>query len=666
MYVEHFSLVKRPFSRVPSANGCVMYPGIKSCFERASEGIRECSGTILIVGSSGSGKSTLLALLEHHFGRELTTITLNCATIDSRHELIQCLLFELGLPLDSDNVGELRLKLIDHLKSPEQCPSGLLLLVDEAHNLPMDVLEELRMITNLVCGSQHHIRLVIAGGRSLEEKLAHPQLESFSQRIAVRCYLQGMSRTETMFFVLAQLQMCGRDGREIFQPSALEKIYDITDGVPRLVAHLADHVLKMASQNNHHLVDARLVQQAWLDLQQLPAPPDTTELETASHSSIIEFGSLDETAGSSPESADAGPLAGPDLAAAADTTGVPDTGSAASLPPAHIGQIRSWAEAETPLAEALPGENQASDEEAGCEMDLPMECSLDSLLQHLDQIDRELAGENPPAESRAASPHTVDSVEAAAHREPPHHGSGQPAETSAGYNPASEAAPSSDQESWEDATGAVAASSSNDDAESRLESPGEAIDTKTAVPDDGTSDAICLPRQVSADDLFGTAFDDERVVDVQSSLLAEQNRVSSGLTSPEVASLTPVNPECGKNDASMAGPGAETAGQGPAAGPQPLHSGPAAGTHEPSTVAGGEITSPRPAPTAAEDAGQSETTHYAADDSDILIVDHTSSATTDEDLPTDTAPAQSRGRVIRMNYEDLFQQLRNQGSQSQT
>ena len=199
MYVEHFSLSKRPFSRVPSAECCVMYPGIKSCFERAGEGIDEGVGPIMIVGPSGTGKSMLLSLLENRFSGDMKVVTLNCAAIDSQQGLIQCLLFELGLPFESQNVGELRLKLIDHLKSQDQCATGLLLMVDEAHNLPIEVLEELRMITNIVCGSQHQIRLVIAGGRPLEEKLAHPKLDSFNQRLGVRCYLQNMTRTESMF-----------------------------------------------------------------------------------------------------------------------------------------------------------------------------------------------------------------------------------------------------------------------------------------------------------------------------------------------------------------------------------------------------------------------------------------------------------------------------------
>ena len=153
MYVEHFNLTSRPFSRVPSAASCVMFPSIKACYERACDGIQEGMGPVLVVGPSGSGKTMLLSLLENRFARELTVVTLNCAAIDSQQGLIQCLLFELGLPFESQSVGELRLKLIDHLKHEESCANGLIVMVDEAHNLPIEVLEELRMITNIVCGS---------------------------------------------------------------------------------------------------------------------------------------------------------------------------------------------------------------------------------------------------------------------------------------------------------------------------------------------------------------------------------------------------------------------------------------------------------------------------------------------------------------------------------
>ncbi len=299
MYVDHFQLQTRPFLHVPTSSICVMYHSMLEAMNRCCEGIDDNNGPVLVIGAAGCGKTTLLAQLDRQFRDQMRIINLSCATITSREELVQYLMFELQQSYEVTNIGQLRLQLIDHLKSAEHCPHGILLLVDEAHSLSYEVFEELRMISNLVCNDRHQVQLVIAGSRSLEEKLAHPQLDSLNQRIHTRCYLPRMTRDETMFFVLDQMRQCGTDGKKIFQPSALQKIHDLTDGVPRLVCQLADATLKITCAQNLTVVAARDVQIAWSDLQQLPMPEnfdDAAQTGTAPVSSegIIEFGDLSD------------------------------------------------------------------------------------------------------------------------------------------------------------------------------------------------------------------------------------------------------------------------------------------------------------------------------------------------------------------------------------
>src|SRR5205085_9428246 len=100
--------------------------------------------------------------------------------------------------------------LIDHL-SPRDATSaavatkGLLLIVDEAHSIPLRLLEELRLITNLVRGGVTRVRLILSGGPQLEERFASPKLESFNQRVAVRCYLESLDRQQTIDIIRHQL-----------------------------------------------------------------------------------------------------------------------------------------------------------------------------------------------------------------------------------------------------------------------------------------------------------------------------------------------------------------------------------------------------------------------------------------------------------------------------
>lgn len=530
MYTEHFQLTQRPFSRVPSAAGCVMFPALKASYDRCCEGIEDAAGPVMIISPSGCGKSTLLALIEQRFGGHMTTVTLNCTSIASRQELIQSLLFELGLPYESANVGDLRLKLIDHLKSSEQCPDGLLLLVDEAHNLSTEVLEELRMITNLVCGGRHQIRLVLAGCRPLEEKLAWPQLESFNQRIDVRCYLQPMSRNETMFYALAQLQMCGRDGREILQPSALEKIHDISDGIPRVASQLCDHSLKLAWKQNLDSIDGTTVHKAWLDLQQLPEPAELASPLPATddpNAGVVEFGSLDDS--TEPESSPENPT---------------DMSSELSDSPAH----------------------SASSAATTIEVDQGVQTRLDDLIREIDAMER-------PTEPETGIAASVDA----------------------------------------------------------------SSDTVSDLPDDTPPAEEVMP---DASAVFGSSFEiEEDVVDVQSGLLADQNHVSSKMTSGDVSNLG-------------ADPMPEpfsTAPQSEEAANSPIvpESEPAATSEFVDHL----TTTPDHLTTTPDDLTRS-------DDADMLIVGESTEAPGSPESPADDAlPPQ--GQVIRMNYEDLFQQLRN-------
>ncbi len=197
-----------------------------------------------------------------------------------------------GCPTVRDE-GELRLSLLDHLLSKDECPTGLLLLVDEAQTLPIALLDELRVLTNLVRGALPRVRLVLAGSSSLEECFADPELESFSQRLAVRCYLGPFNSEETSQFIRAQLVASRATPEDVFSTDALSAVFEATDGVPRLVNQLCDRALADASAAGRAQIDRRGIQVAWADIQQLPTPWETPDVPAAtSQSPAIEFGNL--------------------------------------------------------------------------------------------------------------------------------------------------------------------------------------------------------------------------------------------------------------------------------------------------------------------------------------------------------------------------------------
>ncbi|MFH1265080.1 MAG: AAA family ATPase [Planctomycetota bacterium] len=294
MYEALFGLSSRPFAAVPLVDH--YYPGeaIEAARETLARSIERAEGVGMVVGPSGTGKTLLCAMLAEQFKESFQVALLSSGRLSTRRALLQAILFELGQPYRAMDEGELRLALVDHLTVGEECPNGMLLLIDEAHTLPVRLLDEVRMITNLVAGGQPRTRLVLAGGPLLEERFASPKLDSFNQRIVARCYLESFNREETQGYIHAQIGKAGRDGEAVVSDEACYAVYQATDGVPRLINQVCDHALLLAYAAGRRQVDRTVIEEAWADLQQLPTPWNGDCDAAASDAGIVEFGGLDD------------------------------------------------------------------------------------------------------------------------------------------------------------------------------------------------------------------------------------------------------------------------------------------------------------------------------------------------------------------------------------
>jgi len=280
----------RPFAAAPVASRYFPATSIEEARQRISRSVERGEGPALVIGAAGVGKTMLLEVLAQQFGEQLRAVPLAGAQLCTRRALLQTILFQVGLPYRGLDEGELRLSFLDFLRPQDAPARRVLLLVDEAESLPMRLLEELRVLTNIAHGGELLVSMVLAGGASLEESLADPKMEVLSQRITTRCYLSAMGRDQTIQYVRAQVAAVGFEPDSLFAADGLEAIFAATDGVPRLVNQLCDQLMWMVDQTGYAPVDAEIVQQAWSDLQQLPAPWNTTPVETTS--SAVEFGEL--------------------------------------------------------------------------------------------------------------------------------------------------------------------------------------------------------------------------------------------------------------------------------------------------------------------------------------------------------------------------------------
>ncbi|NIP86346.1 MAG: AAA family ATPase [Planctomycetales bacterium] len=301
MYEEIFGFTRRPFSAVPYADRYFPGQAIETARESLACCIERAAGCGLILGPVGTGKSLLCQVLVEQFRQQMVAVLLSNQCVESRKDLLQAILFELELPYQDRYEGELRLALIDFLSPGRAGQTGqpLLLIVDEAHTLPLVAFEELRLLTNLIRGGTSRVRLVLAGSLGLEERLADPNLASLNQRTVTRAYLRPFSLADTQSYIRAQTAAAGADPDAVWSGEALQAVHRITDGVPRLINQLCDHILLTAAAEGKTWLEEKLVEEAWANLQQLPLPLDQPAASPppSDAASIVEFGSLDDDAG---------------------------------------------------------------------------------------------------------------------------------------------------------------------------------------------------------------------------------------------------------------------------------------------------------------------------------------------------------------------------------
>jgi type II secretory pathway predicted ATPase ExeA len=295
MYDGCFGLNRRPFASVPQIDYYFPAAAIEGARTTLARCIQRGEGPVLIIGPSGTGKTLLCLLLAEQFRRSFQVVMLQSGRLSTRRALFQAILYELGRPYRGLDEGEARLALVDYLMADNPASRGLVLLVDEAHALPLRLLQEIRLLTNLARSGQPLVRLVLAGGPMLEERFASPKLDSFSQRLSARCYLEALNRTETEGYIQSQLNAAGGCGDQVFAEETCQSVFQATGGVPRLINQVCDHALVLAYVAGHRRIEPSHVEEAWGDLQQLPTPSGG-ESKDDQQSGVIEFGSLDDQA----------------------------------------------------------------------------------------------------------------------------------------------------------------------------------------------------------------------------------------------------------------------------------------------------------------------------------------------------------------------------------
>ena len=208
-------------------------------------GIQTRKGIITLTGEVGTGKTTLInRLLDWLRGRRTRTAFLFNSRMNSM-QLFDFVLAEFEIACDSQSKSQQLMKLNQWLLERYRAGETAILIIDEAQNLTLSVLEEIRMLTNLETSTEKLLQIVLSGQPELEEKLKLPELRQLRQRIMIRSKTSALSKQQTFDYVLERLRIAGTVSKSepVFSPKALEAIHMFSLGIPRVVNLLCEHAL---------------------------------------------------------------------------------------------------------------------------------------------------------------------------------------------------------------------------------------------------------------------------------------------------------------------------------------------------------------------------------------------------------------------------------------
>jgi len=262
MYTKYFGFDEKPFTLTPNPRFIFLSQNHKEAFAHLLYGINNHYGFIELVGEVGTGKTTVLRTLmeQLHDDSYRTALIFNpCLT---GVELLRSINQEFGIEAGSEYVNELLAELNRFLLSENTEGRTVVLVIDEAQNLQPDVLEQIRLISNLETENDKLIQIILAGQPELDALLERPDLRQLNQRIAVRYRLKSMNLDETWAYIKHRMEVAGETGGVSFSRNAVKWIYIYTRGVPRMINILCDRSLLFAYGDERRRISFGIVARA--------------------------------------------------------------------------------------------------------------------------------------------------------------------------------------------------------------------------------------------------------------------------------------------------------------------------------------------------------------------------------------------------------------------
>jgi type II secretory pathway predicted ATPase ExeA len=278
MYRYFYGINDFPFGACPDPRFLYKLPHVQEALACLQYGIASRKGFVVMTGEVGTGKTTLLkTVLSSFTERRISTAFVFNPRLDPM-DFLEFVLTDFGIPASSRTkpgmpqtksgmLMQLNRWLIDRFRNGELCA----IVVDEAQNLSWELLEEIRLLTNLETSSEKLVQIILSGQPELEEKLRDPSVRQLRQRISLWCRTRPLTLDETKAYIAKRLRIAGAT-QPVLTPEAVERVHHYSKGIPRLINLVCEHSMISAYVEQVKPIPARIVESVSreLDLEEQP------------------------------------------------------------------------------------------------------------------------------------------------------------------------------------------------------------------------------------------------------------------------------------------------------------------------------------------------------------------------------------------------------------
>lgn len=254
MYLDHFNLSCRPFEETPDHRFLYLSPQHSRALANIEYALTTRDSFVVISGEIGMGKTTLLNRIFDEMPHRISVARVSHTTLTPK-ELLQKLLAEFGIRSYEDNKVYLLERLHEYFEDQKEAERRVAILVDEAQNLSVEALEELRLLSSMDIDLAGLVSVVLVGQPELNDLLDSPALEQLRQRVRLRQHLMPLDRSETHSYIDTRLQVAGSSADALFESEAIDRIFIYAAGVPRLINTLCEAALTSCWTDDADKVD---------------------------------------------------------------------------------------------------------------------------------------------------------------------------------------------------------------------------------------------------------------------------------------------------------------------------------------------------------------------------------------------------------------------------